>query len=409
MHVWILNHYAESSAGVALRTFELSRELVRRGYAVTVFASSFSHYRLREEHLHQWWRLWKSEDVAGVRFVWLRGNRYSANNWRRVCNMLLYGILAFFRGLLLRPSPRVIIGCSVHPCAALVGVVLARLLGARFVVEVPDLWPQVLVDFGKLSPNGLVARVLYRIERFLYIEADSIIMLWRNTQGYLQSRGLSVEKVVWIPHVVDASAHPPDPSRPADGRFVVMFLGSFVQSMVLDIVLDAARLLQDQGRHDIHFVLIGEGVEKRRIVQRAEQLGLSNLEIRPGIPKAQVPTTLREADCFLCTFKNSPVYKYGVSMNKVCDYLMAGRPVVFCGGSAYDPVAESGAGQTTPGEDPAALAGAVEALRRTPAREREEMSRRGRDFVLQHHGLGVLTDRLEAIIVRAGMKKGNNA
>src|SRR5687768_10835450 len=114
MRVWVFNHYAETATGAATRTLDLSRVLARRGHEITVFACSFSHYRLREEHLSKWQHFGRTEECDGVRFVWLRAPSYQANDWRRVLNMLQYGSLAFLSGLVLRPRPDVIVGCSVH-------------------------------------------------------------------------------------------------------------------------------------------------------------------------------------------------------------------------------------------------------------------------------------------------------
>lgn len=402
MNIWIFNHYAEASDGLATRTFDLCRALALKGHETTVIACSYSHYRLREEHLSHTWRLWKTETNDGVRFVWLRGFPYRSNDWRRVANMLGYGALALIRSLALRPGPDAVVGCSVHPCAALVGLAMARLYGCPFFLEVPDLWPQVLIDFGRIRERGVTARVLRGIESMLFKSAQSVIMLWRNTEGYVRSRGLDAGKIVWIPHVIDPDRHPPTNGRPDPAApFTAMYVGSFVQSTALDVVLDAAQILDGNGRRDIRFVLIGDGSEKARLVSRARSMGLSNLEIRGPVPKSMVPAALAGADCLICCFKNSPVYRYGLSMNKLCDYLMAGRPVVMAGSSAYDPVAEAVAGLSIPGEDPQALARALESIAALPPGERQEMGRRGNAWVREHHDVRALAGVLEEVLTGA--------
>jgi glycosyltransferase involved in cell wall biosynthesis len=409
MHIWIFNHYADSPDGIATRTFELARALTQKGHRITIFASSFSHYRLREEHVTGYW-LYHVEERDGVRFVWLRGFPYTANDWRRIANMIGFGILAFLLGLIRKPKPDVIIGCSVHPCAALVGFGLSRLTNSRFIVEVPDLWPQVLIDFGRIKASGLTAKVLYAVEKLLFTKAERIIMLWRNTDHYVRSRGVSLDKVVWIPHVVDPSKYIslPDYDK-GDAVFTAMYLGSFVQSMALDVILDTAQILLQKGRTDIRIVMIGEGVEKRRLMSRAERLNLSNLDIRGSVPKRDVPTVMKEANCFISCFKNSPVYKYGLSMNKTCDYMMSGRPIVNSGESAYDPVAEARAGISVKGEDPRALAVAMEALADTSPEEQRNMGRRGIAWVTEHHHVQILAARLEQVLLGPPLQRKERA
>ncbi len=407
MNLWVFNHYAESPDGSATRTFELCRALTDRGHDVTIFASSFSHYRLREEHFTKGWQWSKVEVRDKVRFIWLRGFPYRTNDWRRITNMIEYGALALFRSLATQPKPDVIIGCSVHPCAALAGLAIARLTHRPFFVEMPDLWPQVLIDFGRIRSNSMQARVLRQIETVLFRAAERVIMLWRDTDGYVRSRGLDPDKILWIPHVIDPSHYPQLPECTEHGPpFIAMYVGSFVQSMALDVVLDAAQLLWQHGRQDIRVVMIGDGSDKKRLLSRARNLHLSNLEIREPIPKSEVPGVLAEADCLICCFKSSPVYQYGLSMSKLCDYLMSGRPVVFAGESSYNPVAEAGAGIAVRGEDPEALARAIETIVDLRCKVRRAMGQRGVAWVKNYHDVRLLADRLEAVLLRGRGREG---
>jgi len=398
MRVWVFNHYAESANGAATRTFDLSRGLTARGHEVTVFACSFSHYRLREEHLTRWWQVSRVDVTRGVRFVWVRGTPYRENDWRRALNMVQYAMLAFVSGLRTQPRPDVVVGCSVHPLAALVALAIARIRRARFFVEVPDLWPQVLVDFGRLHPRGFTARTLYWIEKLLYRHAERIIMLWRNTHSYVGQLGIDPGKLVWIPHAVDPIGQPGPPPSASTGLFTAMYVGSFVGSMALDTVVDAAVILHERERTDIRLVLVGGGTDRSRLLSRVEALNLPNLVIRPPVPRSDVPSLLQGADCLICTFKNSPVYRYGLSMNKVCDYLLSAKPIVFAGSSAYDPVAEAGAGISIGGEDPGALAGAVERLADASEEQRRAMGQSGLRWVIEHHHVNVLAHRLESVL-----------
>lgn len=402
MTLWIFNHYAETPDGSATRTFELCRALVTRGHRVTIFACSFSHYRLREEHL-QHWQISKTEERSGVRFIWLYGPSYSKNNWRRIANMFSYSCLAAIAGMCQSPRPDSIVGCSVHPGAGAAALLVAYLRGSRFFIEVPDLWPQVLIDFGRIHGNGVAARALRLIEKVFYEKAERIIMLWRNTEDYVESRGVPVDKLVWIPHVATEAILTPPENQFYEGqsKFSFMYLGSFVQSTALEVLLDAAYIVQQKGQKHIRFILIGGGVDRRRIMDKAQKMRLANMEIREPVSKKEISKAMQAADCFVCCIKRSPVYRYGVSMNKLCDYLMSGKPIVFSGESAYDPVSEAGAGISVPAENPEALARAVIRMTSLSSDERREMGQRGLAWARQHHSVEVLADRLEDLITNS--------
>ena len=388
---------------MATRTYDLCRRWAMAGHPSTVFVSNINHYDFRRMRRIRGLRLWVEEDLEGVTMVWIRTIPYSGNDWRRAANQLSFAVLAVLAGLLRRPGPDVVVGVSVHPLAALAGWLLARARGARFFFEVTDLWPQSLIDLGALREGSAVARGMRALEAFLYRRAERIIMLWRHTGDYVASLGVSPAKIVWAPHGVEldryAGLAPYDgaPRRP----FRVVYMGGFVASMALDNLLAAARLLQERGRDDIVFRLFGSGTHKDEVVELARAWDLRNVEFPPPVPKREIARAMNEADAFVWGVRDAPLYRYGMSLNKLADYLAGARPLLYYGRSSYDPVTEAKCGFTVPPEDPAALAAAVERMADLDVAERLEMGRRGREWLLEHHHIPALAERLLAVFESA--------
>jgi len=395
MRIWIVNHYADPPDGLATRTFDIARRMVEKGHPTTVFACSFSHYHLQPAR-RLGWRLWREEDIEGVRYIWIASNAYSGNNWRRVSNMVVFSALAFISGAVRRERPQIVIGVSVHPLAALAAYYLTRFKQARFFFEVTDLWPQTLIDFGLLRADGLVARSMRRLERYLFRRAERIVMLWRHTDAYVESQGVPREKILWVPHGVELARYEelePYAGAP-DGPFRIMFLGGFVVSNALDVIIDAAAILQTRGQADVKFLLIGSGQERPSIVDRATALDLHNVQFPPAVPKRDVGKVMGQADAFIYGLRDLPLYRFGISLNKLTDYLAAGRPIIFFGRSTYDPVRDADAGFSVPPGDPAAVADAIERLVRLTPAERIAMGARGRRYLVEHHNIPRLAERL---------------
>lgn len=395
MNIWVFNHYAEGREGYATRPYDIARRVIERGHRVTIFASSFNHYSFRETRLDGI-HLWRSETIDGVEFVWLRTFPYRWNDWRRILNMGSYFLMALVTGLRRSDTPDAIIGVSVHPLAALAAQIVASRRRCRFFFEVTDLWPQTLIEFGRISAKGVTARSLRALEGFLYRHAEKIFMLWRNTHDYVTSIGADADKIVWLPHAADLDRYADLPPYHGLARqpFTVMYLGGFVENNDIHTIIESARELRRRGRSDIVFALVGSSTHKAAWVDRVVELDLKNVVFPPPVPKADIARVMRDADAFIYAVRDLPIYRFGISMNKLVDYLAAGRPIIFAGHSAYDPVLEAEAGFSVPPENPQALADAVERLVALQPEERARMGRRARNHLDQHHTLQVVVNRL---------------
>ena len=398
MRIWILNHYAslpDRPAGT--RHFDFGRVLAGQGHGVTIFASSFSHHSLREERLApgRWLR---SQRVDGVRFVWLRTVPYARNGPCRVLNMLSYTagvLLAQWRFA----RPDVVVGSSVHPGAAVAGYLIARARRVPFVFEVRDLWPQALIDMGVLPERSLAARLLRLLERFLYRRARVVISLLPRAAGYITSAGIASEKIIYIPNGFApdppaVAATPPLPAvlagieeRRRAGCLVAGYTGAHGLANGLPSLLEAARALRDRGVADIALVFVGDGPAKPECERLASGHGLANVDFYPPVPKQQVPAVLRALDVALFPLRDESVARYGLSSNKLFDYLASGRPVLSCCGVPDNPVQLSGGGLCVPAESPGAVADALLAFAAMGEPERRLMGEKGRRWVRQEHSV----------------------
>jgi len=402
MNIWIFNHYAVTpDMPGGTRHFDFARELTRRGWQVAIWASSF-HHGLRKEVRLSSAENWQIEEVDGVRFVWLRTFPYEGNDWRRVINMVSYMLRAWQLGRKLPRlvpeigRPDVVIGSSVHLLAVLAAYGVATHYKAKFIMEVRDLWPQTIIDMGELSARHPITQLLRALERFLYRRAERIITLLPRAQEYIIACGVLQEKIVWIPNGVDLSRF--DFARAAVPEchkdFRLMYMGAHGQANALDVLLQAAKIVQDLGYDEIRFILVGDGPEKHKLMALAKALQLRNVQFHDPVPKSEVPKILGEADVLLFNLEKTKVFKYGISSNKLFDYMISGKPVISSVEAPDNPIQKAHCGLTVPPRDPEALAEAVIKLYRMPKEEREAMGRRGREFVEEHHAIPVLVEKL---------------
>lgn len=399
MRVMLVNQYVGTPdmAG-GTRHYSLARQLIRRGHEVTMVTASFSHM-LRQERLPPGQRLLK-QIVDGIGLIWLRTPSYDGNGPRRFMNML-----AFARQVerlpdgLLGAKPDVVIGSSPQPFAALAAERWARARGVPFVLEVRDLWPQTLVDLGRMSPAHPVVLALTAVERKLYRRARRIISLLSGAGEHMAVKGADPAKVAWIPNGVDLDMVP---YRPADSgeRFTIIYAGAHGLSSNLDSVIAAACRLREAGWADrLRIRFIGDGPEKPRLREWAEREGLTFVHFEPPVPKGEIFSVLQEADAFVIATQNTDLYRWGYSPNKLFDYLAVGRPIICALRSPYDAVTEAGAGVTVPPDDPEAMAAAIVQLAEAPPEARRAMGERGRAYAETHHSFGILGERFEQVLM----------
>jgi glycosyltransferase involved in cell wall biosynthesis len=405
MNIWLLNHYAsppDRPAGT--RHYDFGRVLVSRGHNVTIFASSFSHHSLREERLSG--RRWiQIEFVDGVRFVWIRTVPYKRNDHRRILNILSYSLLVIAAQQRFA-RPDVVVGSSVHLGAVAAAWVIGRARRAAFIFEVRDLWPQALIDMGELRERSGAARALRRLERFLYQRARIIISLLPGVIPYISSLGIPAEKIVYIPNgFADSPAQPAGAGQPGAellarietwrqaGYLIAGYAGSHGLANGVDILVEAARVLRERKVDDVAFIFIGDGPAKGKCEQIAKDHNLENVFFCPPLPKRVIPTVLRRLDVALFPLRDPSVARYGLSSNKIFDYLASGRPIVCCCGVAGNPIETSGGGMSVPPESPEAVADALVQFAEMSDEDRRAMGEQGRRWVYENHEVTTLAVR----------------
>lgn len=397
--VWILNHYAGLPEAASTRHFHLATNLPASGWQAVIIAARTEHLSARKQFFSD--EKSRLEIYDGIPFLWVRTPDYYGNGRGRILNMLAYS----FRVLLpyctrQLPKPDLIIGSSVHPFAALAGALLARRHQVPFVFEVRDLWPQTLIDMGRLREGSLVVGMMRKLERWLYRRATRIVVLPPHAVDYIAPLGIPAQNVVWIPNGVDLPTFPDPgpPQRKGNEPFVLMYFGAHGLANGLDHVLHAMKLVSQYiPPQAIKLRMVGDGLLKSELVRLSEQLGLSNVSFEPPVPKNTIPTLASEADAFVISVLNLPhLYRYGISMNKLFDYLAAARPVIIASSAANNPVSDSGAGITVAPEDPKGLSLAILALFRMSEKERHHMGCAGRRYVECNHGFDRLAARLAA-------------
>jgi glycosyltransferase involved in cell wall biosynthesis len=388
------------------RPYYLAKEWLKNNHRVTIVAASFSHVRSRAPQVAG---TVTEEIVEGIRYLWIKTPAYEGNGVARALNMITFASRLYIlrSKLAAEIRPDVVIASSTYPLDIYAACAIAKKSNARLIFEVHDLWPLSPMEVGGMSQYHPFVLLMQPAENYAYRHANKVVSMLPKAEGHMRDHGMAPGKFVYIPNGVDvAEWERENTSLPVlhaetlaqlkrEGKFIVGYAGAHGLANALRTVVDAASELANM---PVSFVLVGQGPEKEALIRRTTQLGLGNVHFLPSIPKEAIPALLGDMDALYIGLQKQPVFRFGVSPNKLIDYMMAGVPVIQAIAAGNDLVSESGCGITIPPEDSRVLVDAIkEMMHKTPA-ERVSMGTKGRAFVLAHHTYQVLAARFEEAI-----------
>ena len=419
MDILIINHYAGSPYhGMEYRPFYLAREWVKKGHRVIILASSVSHVRTNSPKLTS---REKIEEIDGIKYIWLKTLRYQGNNIRRALNMLSF-VAKVFRCYRSWPPdfhPDLVIASSTYPLDNFPAYYLARRFKARFIYEVHDLWPLSAIELGNMPKWHPFILLMQWAEDFAYHKADCVISLLPKAESHMRKHGLAPGKFIYIPNGIDieewnhCDAALPDVHDQAlrrlraGAQFIVGYVGAHGVANALHLILEAAWYLRDRS---VSILFVGTGPEKVNLQRLAVEKGLNHVEFLPSVPKECVPGLLSKLDALIITLKPISLFRFGISPNKLMDYMMAGKPIIQAIDAGNDIVGECDCGISIRQVEPTAIAQAILKIMSMNQKERLAQGLRGKEYVRKNYDYAILSDRfINACLKTAGKHLGRQS
>ena len=207
----------------------------------------------------------------------------------------------------------------------------AKLKGARSVLIMHDLYPDVLIMAGLLKPDSLPAMAMRGLNALMFRALDAVVVIGRDTEKLLlRYRGMNRENIHFIPNwaTLERGVRAVDPDnpyrRPLSAGFIVGLSGNLGFTHDPVIVFEAARLLRDD--KDIHFLLSGWGVGFDQLKAMQSEAKLPNVTVVDRVEDEQLETFLSAADAWIIPYRRNVA---GVSVpSRFYNLLAIGRPVI---------------------------------------------------------------------------------
>jgi glycosyltransferase involved in cell wall biosynthesis len=366
MKILVLNlYYPPDTSATAYATRQMAEALAAH-HNVTVICGRPSYDPLERRP----WRLWQQESAGGVRIIRVGSTDYPRFRMKlRALNYLTYAKLCGLRALFERCD--VIVAMTDPPFEGISAAALATLKRKPFVYHISDLYPDMALGGGIVSP-GILASAWEAMHRWALRRAARIVVLGEDMKARVVSKGIHAAKI----EVVRTGAVIPPPGWVAEtdpevirsirgsARFIALHAGNLGFYGVWGTLLEAARQVRGSG---IELVFVGDGAQRSAL--ESEARGLPNVRFLPFFSAEKISSVLAAADVHLITVQRG--LEGVVVPSKLYGILAAGKPVLAvapCETEVAHLARVRGFGVAADPDRPAEVAGALSGLAAHPDR-----------------------------------------
>lgn len=395
MNILYIDHYAGSKTlGRSFRPYYLGREWNKLGCQLTVIGGSYSHLRTINPKPGVVF-------IDDIHYIWLWTPKYKENGIGRILSMLIFMFQLFINipRIIKIAKPDTIIASTVYMLDIFPAWLIKKLMRNRpqLIFELHDIWPMSPMQIGNLSRYSPYILFLRLVEKFVYKFSDKVASILPNGIEYIKKFGISQNKLLYVPNGVVIEEWEENKAKKHSllkkhlktiqdiknkGFFLLGYAGAHSLANGLENLINAAKLLKSQ---NIYLILIGDGNKKLYLQEYAKINNIQNITFFDTVPKEIIPELIKQFDVLYIGLNKLPVFEYGISPNKIFDYMMSGRPIISAIESKFNPVDIAGCGFTVKPQNPQELANVIIQISKKSKNELDIIGAAGRKFVMKHH------------------------
>jgi glycosyltransferase involved in cell wall biosynthesis len=397
LKIVILTQYFYPEIGAApIRFYEIAQDLRRRGYEVTV-VTTFPSHRMKGIPKEYRNKFFIKEKMG--RFEVLRVWSYPSQEKKFFKRLLTYFsfVLTSLFGLIQAGEYDLIIVHSPPLFTGISALMINFIKKTPFVFSVSDLWPQVVVDLGKVK-NKLVIKASEWLEQLIYKKAWKIIAVSEGIHRAIVDKGIPEEKVTYLPNGVNVEVFSPRKKKKElvekynlENRRTFLYAGNFGYAFDVQSILKAAQILEKKGEN-ISFLLVGNGPEKSELMRKAREMNLNNVHFIEPQPVDVISDYYALSTATLVPMKKSK-FPERHKPARLYASMSCKKPIIYCGnGEPVKMINEAKCGIVVEPENPWSLVEAILKLSRNP-KLAEKLGENGREYVLKHYTWNYLISR----------------
>lgn len=371
------------------RHFYFAKQLVAAGNRVKVITANVDYKNSEKRFKDKTGVYEQNIDGVDIKYVPVY-TKFRGSFLKRVVFFMSY-FASSLREVVRERRVDIIYAVSTPLTVGLLGMIARIIKRKPMIFEVTDVWPDAAVHAGVIK-NLFLISIISVVEKLCYYSSTKIICLTKGIQSTIQKKGVSAEKTVLIPNGVDfeffrcidsAKRTSLRESWSVKDKFVAMYLGAHGAYNSLWTIVEAAAILSENDK--IHFIFVGEGDEKSKLLTFVEEKRLKNVTFIGTVPRVKSVEILSMADLFLLPNRRGEFF-HGNLPNKLFDFLASSRPVIVAGhGESANLVSEASAGFVVDAENSQAFANEICKCSELPIGVSDLMGKNGRSHTMKYY------------------------
>jgi len=403
VRILFLSHfYPPEMGGAAARISGLAKWLVKFGHEVTVI-TGYPNYptgKIYPEYKNKKNKIEFIDDVQIIRSKVLPVSYQSI--LVRLLNYFTLFFTALWNGIRKRNSFDIIIASSPPLTMGMLGLILSKIYKIPWILDIRDIWPDVAVEAGMLKENGIVYRLSKKLANYLYNHATHLTLVTERKLTKIERVGISNSRMSIVSNGVDFdlinnAKHKNWRSELGlENKLVLTYAGLIGIAQGVNVVVETAIRLKEE--NDIHFLIVGEGVEKQKLQDHAKSLELNNITFLPSQLKESIPSLLTASDIALIPLVSDKLLDAVPS--KLLEAWACKLPVILiAGGEAADIVNIANGGIVVNSNDIAGIMTAIIKLKDSPELM-NQYCKNGFDYVSINYDRESLARKMEKVILK---------
>lgn len=398
--LWYISKYfpPKTDTSYGGRGHSLMKEMSTLGYEISVISSDSNNLCEIPKFEGDYY----TENKFGYKLVLLKTMKYKvAKSSRRILSWIHFEWNLFTFDTKILKKPDIVIVSSLSLLTIFYGLFLRKKFKCKLVFEVRDIWPLTIIEEGGFTKSNPFVFLLSIIERIAYEKSDLIVGTMPNLVEHVKTVTKKHPPVKCIPMGIDIDISDNVIPLPQEFRetyldskyFNVVYAGTIGITNALEPFLEAAKELQNF--KNIRFILIGDGALKKYFAQNNK---LPNLLFAPKIKRNMVQSALEQADLLYFSTYDSKVWKYGLSLNKLIDYMKAGKPIIASYSGYQSMINEAECGEFVSSYDTGELVKTIIKFKSMSQQERSEIGARGKKWLYKNRDYRTLAKNYSDLI-----------